>query len=252
MVTGGDSVKLGGGMLWSAARGGYSSAMAAPRRPAGRESALRRAVSGLWLAAGLLTLVAVSSVAAALWDRWPGDIDGVRLFQGMLNGATEPLADAVTALGDRVPRLALALAAAGWLLYVRRPRLAGMLVVVLVLAGALVQVLKWTVDRPRPELPLDLEALAASTSGSFPSGHTTFVALYFGALAYLTVRNWRAAAWRRGALVALFLAPVALIGPARIAWGIHWPSDVLGGYLVALLGLLALALLHRRFGDVGT
>lgn len=224
--------------------------MAAQSRATGLESALRRAAPNLWLAAGLLTLVTASSVAAALCDRWAGDVDGMRLFQGMLNGATEPLADAVTALGDRVPRLALGLVSAGWLLYVRRPRLVGMLVVVLVLAGALVQVLKWTVDRPRPELPLDLEALAISTSGSFPSGHTTFVALYFGALAYLTVRNWRAAPWRRGALVVLFLAPVVLIGPSRIAWGIHWPSDVLGGYLVALLGLQALALLHRRFGEV--
>ena len=213
-----------------------------------RRSTLLRASPGAGLAAALIILIAVSSVFAAVWDRWAGDVDGVRFFQRLLNGATEPLLDAVTALGDRAPRFALGLVAAGWLLYARRPRLAGMMVAVLLAAGALVQVLKWTVDRPRPELPSDLDVLATSTSGSFPSGHVAFVALFFGVLAYLAYHDWHAAPWRRGTMVALLLVPVALIGPARMSWGIHWPSDVLGGYMVALLGLQAPILLRRRFG----
>jgi undecaprenyl-diphosphatase len=213
-----------------------------------RRSTLLPVSSGAGLAAALILLIAVSSVFAAVWDRWAGDVDGVRSFQGLLNGATKPLIDAVTALGDRVLRFALVLVATGWLVYIRRPRLAGMMVAVLLATSALVQVLKWTVDRPRPELPPDLDVLAISTSGSFPSGHVAFVALFFGVLAYLAYRDWHAAPWRRGVMVVVLLVPVVLIGPARMAWGVHWPSDVLGGYLVALLGLQALILLRRRFG----
>ena len=196
-----------------------------------RRSTLLPVSSGAGLAAALIILIAVSSAFAAVWDRWAGDVDGVRFFQGLLNGATEPMIDAVTALGDRVLRFALGLVVTGWLVYVRRPRLAGMMVAVLLAAGGLVQVLKWTVDRPRPELPPDLDVLATSTSDSFPSGHVAFVALFFGVLAYLAYRDRHAPPWRHGGAApgpggAHRACPHGVgypLGPATSSGAIWWP-----------------------------
>ncbi len=36
----------------------------------------------------LVLIIAAASVSATMWDRWPGDLDGVRLLQGMVNGTT--------------------------------------------------------------------------------------------------------------------------------------------------------------------
>ena len=64
--------------------------------------------------------------------------------------------------------------------------------------------------------------------------------------------HWRAALWLRRCLVALLLVPLALVGPSRMAWGVHWPSDVLGGYLVALLGMLVLVAVLGRLDRAAT
>ncbi|HEX5853401.1 MAG TPA: phosphatase PAP2 family protein, partial [Solirubrobacteraceae bacterium] len=54
-----------------------------------------------------------------------------------------------------------------------------------------------------------------------------------------------APSWWRRLFIAVTLASIVLMGPARIAAGEHWPSDVLGGYLVATLWTaLALAVLR--------
>ena len=194
----------------------------------------------------LLLMVALSSAAAAIWDRWPGDVEGVRLYQGFLNTLTEPLMRAVTALGSGFGQASLVAAAGAWLVYIRRPQLATVLISVVLIEAALVWVLKWAVNRPRPALPADLEVFSTHSSNSFPSGHVAFEVFFFGALAYMVLLHWRGARWLRRCLVGLFLVPLALVGPSRVAWGVHWPSDVFGGYLVALLGILVLVIVLGR------
>lgn len=89
-------------------------------------------------------------------------------------------------------------------------------------------IFKIAVARPRP-LP---EWMAAPATGyAFPSGHTTVSAVY-GALAYLlakTRRHWqtKVAVWTTGGTIAF------LIGISRVYLGVHWPTDVLGGWALA-------------------
>jgi membrane-associated phospholipid phosphatase len=99
--------------------------------------------------------------------------------------------------------------------------------------------LKALARRPRPAQADAIEIVAAPLRGSsFPSGHVlTYVGVY-GFLAHLAAAHVRPLLPRRviaGALVAL----VGLVGPSRVQQGHHWPSDVLGSYLVGL-PLLAL------------
>ena len=100
------------------------------------------------------------------------------------------------------------------------------------LAGALVLdlTLKYSFDRLRPTpffVPLP-------RTPSFPSGHALFSFCFFGVLAGLIVdriqsRIWKIIIWTYTALL------IAAIGLSRIYLGVHYPSDVIAGYLTGTL-----------------
>lgn len=86
---------------------------------------------------------------------------------------------------------------------------------------------KGVVQRARPDL---LPPLVSATGYSFPSGHAAFSMVAYGIVAVLIARS-ALPAWLRGLIVALVAALVAAIGLSRIYLGVHYPSDVLGGWL---------------------
>ena len=89
--------------------------------------------------------------------------------------------------------------------------------------------------RPRPYLALDVPHLLTEASSSFPSGHTIFIfALATGLLSI----NKRVAY--------VFFTAGLLVGIARIAAGVHYPSDVLGGALLGILAALLVRAVWRR------
>ena len=89
-------------------------------------------------------------------------------------------------------------------------------------------VLKGCVARPRPDAVMDaiVPLIRTPRDYSFPSGHTTVS--FAGALVCYRMLP------RRYGIPALVLA--GLIGFSRLYLGVHFPSDVLGGFLVALAG----------------
>ena len=111
----------------------------------------------------------------------------------------------------------------------RRIRLA--LIVALILIGqtAFTHVVKEFVERPRPPWP----HLVAVTGYSFPSGHTTTSTVTYGLLAVVAWRS-RLPLLARRVAVALGVALPFLVGLSRIALGVHYPSDVLGGWLAGI------------------
>ena len=98
---------------------------------------------------------------------------------------------------------------------------------------------KELVDRPRPTPDL-VDLRAGYTSPSFPSGHTMSPTFLYGFLATATFAMPFPAGGRVAVaiLVAVFLA---LGGLANVWLGVHWSSDVLGGYLWALAVLVPAA-----------
>ena len=106
-------------------------------------------------------------------------------------------------------------------------------------AALLSSALKALARRPRPAQADAIEVVAAPLRGSsFPSGHVlTYVGVY-GFLAHLVGSHVDHAVVRRLGVAAL-AGQVGLVGPSRVQQGHHWPSDVLGSYLVGL-PLLAL------------
>ena len=94
--------------------------------------------------------------------------------------------------------------------------------------------LKALARRPRPAQADAVEVVAAPLRGSsFPSGHVlTYVGVY-GFLAHLVEAHVDHAVLRRAGVAAL-AGLVGLVGPSRVQQGHHWPTDVLGSYLVGL------------------
>lgn len=107
-------------------------------------------------------------------------------------------------------------------------------------------VLKGVYERPRPQLFGDeIHALGYTfrypESASFPSGHAVTAVVVFGTLAYLVARLEPTPRMRRLTLAGA-AAVVLVIGFARLYLGVHYPSDVLAGYLAGFVWATTCAL----------
>lgn len=102
----------------------------------------------------------------------------------------------------------------------------------LALVVVLNQVLKFIVQRPRPEG----FRLTAETGFSFPSGHSMVAMAFFGLLIWMVWRYERDRAVRIGCSVALAVLIVA-VGVSRIYLGVHYASDVVAGFCASLAWL---------------
>ena len=97
-------------------------------------------------------------------------------------------------------------------------------------AALLATFLKYLFQRPRPEL---FESDYTASFYSFPSGHATIAVAFYGTLALLIAL--RLQDWRRWAVLVVGAALALLLGLSRLYLGVHYPTDILAGYLAATL-----------------
>jgi undecaprenyl-diphosphatase len=153
------------------------------------------------------------------------------LVATMRTAELDQLFYAVTWLGSI--RVVAPLAVAGLLLALlaRRWREALLLPLTAALSWLSAQGLKEAFARPRPPLA---NARVLETSYSFPSSHATVSAAFYGVAAYFLIRGLR----RDSAKIVVGILAgvlVLLVGVSRAYLGVHFPSDVLSGWMLGLL-----------------
>ncbi len=106
------------------------------------------------------------------------------------------------------------------------------------------QILKLIFSRPRP-----FDLMLIDESGySFPSGHTMIALAFYGFLIYIIWQlNLNKKIKKIITTVLIILIP--LIGLSRIYLGVHYPSDVLGGFILALAYLIVFIKLVKKYDE---
>jgi undecaprenyl-diphosphatase len=145
----------------------------------------------------------------------------------------------LTQLGSVYATLGVGLLASALLAARRQGRKALLLAATVILERLSVDGLKLAFGRPRPDLDLPF----MPSSASFPSGHSANSMAVFVAVALIAAP----AAWRRPALVAALSLSI-IIGLTRIFLGVHWPSDVIGGWAWGLI-VVGLSMAAGRRSD---
>jgi undecaprenyl-diphosphatase len=144
-----------------------------------------------------------------------------------------------TALGEPTVLIGAGVVVAAWLFYRGHRRLPWVLIAIVAIGRGLSELQKYWVARVRPDLEPHLVVVKTS---SFPSGHATSSMIFFVTLALVLGAETR---WQRPAVVAAILLSLA-IGTSRVMLGVHWPSDVIGGWAFGLLWVLLTLRLARR------
>lgn len=216
------------------------------RTEIGALGAVAVAAVGLWTFAAVAEEMAEGEThafdQAVLADLRPGPDPSDPIGPPWLQQAMTDL----TALGGVAVLITFTLIAVGFVLIQRRPAAAVLILVALGGGAALSQGMKAAFGRDRPELAY---RAVEAVNPSFPSGHAMLSAVFYltlGAIMARVLGKKRLKAY----VLAWAIVLTLLIGFSRIYLGVHWASDVLGGWSLgaawAMLCWLAAYLIERR------
>lgn len=198
------------------------------------------AFGALWLAG--LAIFLVMAVLAAGNDTFPGDVWLARRIQDLDWRPFATLLDLAEELAE-MPLLAVAVGAAALFFLAVAGRRRGLLMLAPLVLHPLNAAAKELVERPRPSP--DLVAVQQQPdSFSFPSGHAQAALVVYGLIFYLAAEHVVDRRIRLP-LQAFCLGVIVLTGIERVFVGHHWPSDVVGGFLLAALILGAIVAFER-------
>ena len=156
-----------------------------------------------------------------------GDIIGYKLISTFLiSDFVTPIAKFITNFGGAI---FLSIATVMLFLLIKNKKIGLSIISNIVIITVLNQLLKRILQRPRPTEFRIVE----ETGYSFPSGHSMVSMAFYGYLIYLIYRYIKNK-YVKWTLIAILSILICLIGISRIYLGVHYTSDVLGGFLVSI------------------
>ncbi len=190
----------------------------------------------------IVAVIALAAIwlAMLLWGRGPLDRSVYEALYAGHRPLLAAVARALTALGEPTVLIGAGVATALWLWFAGHRHLPFVLIAITMLGRGLSEAQKYWVGRDRP----DLEAhLVVVKTQSFPSGHATSSMIFYMVMALTLTMGTR---WHRLAAAGALLLSL-LIGLSRVMLGVHWPSDVIGGWAFGLLWVLLTLRIAQRF-----
>ena len=169
-----------------------------------------------------------------------GDIIGYNIVSKFLiSDFATPIAKAITNFGGVIFVITLSI-----LLYILiKSRKIGLSIIInLFIATLLNQLLKAILQRPRPT---DFRIIEEK-GYSFPSGHSMVGMAFYGYLIYLIYKYIKNKYIKYG-LILLLSSLICAIGVSRIYLGVHYTSDVLGGFCIAISYLVIYISIINKF-----
>ncbi len=185
----------------------------------------------LWVAAALFTDGGLAGIDLIMVGNYARPGAGEIVSAGRL----ESIARDVTSLGSNTVLTLITIVATFLLAKLGRSGAAAFLVTTAISGFVLNSLTKMLFARTRPDL---FSLTVATETTSFPSSHAMLSAVVFFALAVVVAREMS----NRGAAIAVILTAISatvLVGLTRLYLGIHWPSDVLTGWVLGTAWVLA-------------
>lgn len=105
--------------------------------------------------------------------------------------------------------------------------------------------IKLLISRPRPTADL-VTIVQEAQHQSFPSGHVSFYVAFFGFLVFLMLRHHHIPNSIRYAVIIFSLLLILSVPVSRVYLGVHWFTDVTGGFVLGLLFLYGLIMLYLK------
>lgn len=156
-----------------------------------------------------------------------GDIVGYKVISILLiSDFATPIAKFITNLGGAIFLIVLTVLL---FILIKNKKIGASILGNLVIVTALNQLLKFILHRPRPTEYRIIEAIGYS----FPSGHSMVSMAFYGYLMYLTYKYIKNKYLKWTIIIVLSIL-ICLIGISRIYLGVHYTSDVLGGFLISI------------------
>ena len=136
----------------------------------------------------------------------------------------------ITSFGNAIPVLLIAIII---IINTKDKKMPIWIILNLFFATVLNQILKYIVQRNRPEG----YRLIDESGYSFPSGHSMVSTAFYGFLIYLVIKKVKNK-YLRNVLVILLGILIVLIGFSRVYLGVHYASDVIAGFFISIAYLI--------------
>lgn len=189
-----------------------------------------------------ICIIAFLAIAESVWNKEiiVIDIIGYKVISNLLiSDLVTPIAKIITNFGGAI---CLSLIAIISLITIKNKKIGISVCLNLIIATALNILLKNILQRPRP---IEFR-LINETGYSFPSGHSMISMAFYGFIIYLIykyVKNKKI----KYTLITVLSILIFSIGISRIYLGVHYTSDVLGGFLISISYLIIYTRLVKRF-----
>jgi len=180
----------------------------------------------------LLASAVFALLAQAVVGGWTqrGDEAVLRWLERSRSPRLDDVMLEITVLGS-APVLIVVVLVASVLLWITRHRWSVYILVAGIIGGQIANsMLKQYFDRPRPTIVTHIDQVATT---SFPSGHAMASMIVYGSVAFLVSRLEPTRRIRNATIFVASLL-IVLIGISRMYLGVHYPSDVIAGYLAGL------------------